>query len=129
VDLAEPERWMRFLIDAGPSLHDVLTALAARRPGSPYVRTLLTRCGQGPSAPPTARPPVLLDPLSDRELDVLHLLASDLDGPAIARELIVSLNTVRTHTKRIYTKLAVNNRRAAISKAHRLGLLSRAGRA
>jgi ATP/maltotriose-dependent transcriptional regulator MalT len=136
VDLAEPEQWMRFLIDADPALHDVLTALAARRPGSPYVGTLLTRGGQEPSAPSrapsstrsTSPQSALLDPLSDRELDVLRLLASDLDGPAIARELIVSLNTVRTHTKRIYTKLAVNNRRAAISKAHQLGLLSRAGR-
>ena len=60
---------------------------------------------------------------------MLRLLGSDLDGPAIARELVVSLNTVRTHTKHIYTKLDVNNRRAAISRAHQLGLLvaSRAG--
>ncbi len=79
--------------------------------------------GQGP---PGAE---LVDPLSDRELDVLRLLGSDLDGPAIARELVVSLNTVRTHTKHIYTKLGVNNRRAAISKAHQLGLLSRAATA
>ena len=42
---------------------------------------------------------------------MLRLLASDLDGPDIARELVVSLNTVRTHTKHIYTKLGVNNRR------------------
>ena len=65
----------------------------------------------------------LVDPLSDRELEVLRLLGSDLDGPAIARQLVVSLNTVRTHTKHIYTKLGVNNRRAAISKAHQLDLL------
>ena len=71
-----------------------------------------------------ARRTALVDPLSDRELDVLRLLGSDLDGPAIARELVVSLNTVRTHTKHIYTKLGVNSRRAAISKAHQLGLLS-----
>ena len=56
---------------------------------------------------------------------MLRLLGSDLDGPAIARELVVSLNTVRTHTKHIYTKLGVNNRRAAVSRAHQLGLLSR----
>ena len=46
---------------------------------------------------------------------MLRLLASDLDGPDIARQLVVSLNTVRTHTKHIYTKLGVNNRRAAVS--------------
>ena len=69
----------------------------------------------------------LVDALSDRELEVLRLLGSDLDGPAIARKLFVSLNTVRTHTKHVYTKLGVNSRRAAISKAHQLGLLSGSG--
>ena len=48
----------------------------------------------------------MIEPLSERELDVLRLLATELDGPAIARELMVSLNTMRTHTKNIYTKLA-----------------------
>ena len=67
----------------------------------------------------------LVDPLSERELDVLRLLATDLDGPAIARELSVSLNTVRTHTKNIYAKLGVNSRRAAVTRAGELGLLSR----
>ena len=65
--------------------------------------------------------------LSARELDVLRLLSTDLDGPAIARELFVSLNTVRTHTKNIYAKLGVNSRRTAVSKAVELSLLSRSG--
>ena len=64
----------------------------------------------------------LVDPLSERELEVLRLLGSDLDGPGIARELVVSLNTVRTHTKHIYAKVGVNNRRAAVTRAHQLGL-------
>ena len=85
--------------------------------------------GRNPGAAEPTPPPTpegtLLDPLSDREFDVLRLLGSDLDGPSIARELVVSLNTVRTHTKHIYTKLGVNNRRAAISKAHQFGLLTR----
>ena len=59
----------------------------------------------------------LIEPLSERELDVLRLLGTDLDGPDIARELTVSLNTVRTHTKHIYAKLAVTNRRAAVRRA------------
>ena len=74
-----------------------------------------------PARPATAAPvrQGLVDPLSARELDVLRLLASDLDGPAIARELVVSLNTVRTHTKNIYAKLGVNSRRAAVTRAAR----------
>ena len=57
---------------------------------------------------------------------MLRLLGTDLDGPDIARELVVSLNTVRTHTKNIYAKLGVNSRRAAVSRAAELDLLSRA---
>ncbi len=68
----------------------------------------------------------LIEPLSERELDVLRLLESDLDGPDIARELSVSLATVRTHTRNIYAKLGVNSRRAAVRRAAELGLLSRA---
>lgn len=114
--LAEPEGYVRvFVADAGPMLQRL-------RPASPYVRTLLETPRR---QAPVATPQTLLDPLSDRELDVLRLLTSELDGPSIARELVVSLNTVRTHTKHIYTKLGVNNRRAAIRRAHQLGLLTR----
>ena len=67
----------------------------------------------------------LIEPLSAREREVLRLLATDLDGPDIARRMVVSLNTVRTHTKSIYAKLGANNRRAAIRRAHELDLLSR----
>jgi ATP/maltotriose-dependent transcriptional regulator MalT len=67
----------------------------------------------------------LVEPLSAREFDVLRLLGTDLDGPGIARELIVSLNTVRTHTKHIYAKLGVTNRRAAVHRAGELELFSR----
>jgi LuxR family maltose regulon positive regulatory protein len=70
---------------------------------------------------------VLIEPLSKRELEVLRLLGTDLDGPEMARELVVSLNTVRTHVKNIYSKLGVRNRRAAIRRAAELGLLSRVG--
>jgi LuxR family maltose regulon positive regulatory protein len=61
--------------------------------------------------------------LSERELDVLRLLRSDLDGPDIANELVVSLNTLRTHTKNIYSKLGVSSRRAAVRRAEELELL------
>ena len=61
--------------------------------------------------------------LSDRELEVLRLLATELTGPEIARHLFVSVNTLRTHTKHIFTKLDVNTRRAAVRRATELGLL------
>jgi LuxR family maltose regulon positive regulatory protein len=60
--------------------------------------------------------------LSERELEVLKLLRSELSGPEIAKQLIVSLNTFRTHTKNIFNKLGVNNRRAAIRLAEELDL-------
>ncbi len=84
--------------------------------------------GDAPAAGPATPRQPLLDPLSERELDVLRLLASDLSGPAIARELSVSVNTVRTHTRHIYAKLGVTNRREAVRKAARLGLQRNTGR-
>ncbi len=65
----------------------------------------------------------LVEPLSERELEVLRLLRSDLKGPEIARELMVSLSTMRTHTQNIYAKLGVNDRRAAARRAEELNLL------
>jgi len=65
----------------------------------------------------------LIDPLSDRELDVLRLLTTELSGPEIADKLTVSLNTIRTHTKNIYSKLGVGNRRAAVRRARELGII------
>ena len=64
----------------------------------------------------------LVEPLSQRELDVLRLLRTDLSGPDIARELMISLSTLRTHTRNIYDKLGVTNRRAAIHRAQSLDL-------
>ncbi|WP_329000378.1 LuxR C-terminal-related transcriptional regulator [Kribbella sp. NBC_00709] len=117
--LAEPEGYVRVFIAEGAPM---LMMLQRHRPPSAYLRRLLDTT-QRPARVTT--PQALLDPLSDRELDVLRLLTSELDGPSIARELVVSLNTVRTHTKHIYTKLDVNNRRAAVRRAHQLGLLTR----
>jgi LuxR family maltose regulon positive regulatory protein len=58
---------------------------------------------------------------------VLQLLASDLAGAEIARELVVSLSTIRSHTKSIYSKLGVNSRRAAVHRGEELGLLTGRG--
>ena len=75
------------------------------------------------SLPQTAEAQPLIDPLSERELDVLRLLNTDLTGPEIARELVISLNTFRTHSKNIYSKLGVNSRRATIRRATDLNLI------
>ncbi len=123
VGLAQADGWVRVFVDTPPVLTDLLRELATSQPGPGYAQDLLAAVA-APAPGPAIR---LVDPLSDRELDVLRLLGSDLDGPAIARRLVVSLNTVRTHTKHIYTKLDVNSRRAAVTKAHQLGLLSRSG--
>jgi len=82
--------------------------------------------GRGVSGSPISQG--LVEPLSGRELQVLRLLASDLDGPGIARELVVSLSTIRSHTKAIYAKLGVTSRRAAVRRGQELDLLSRADR-
>ncbi|MFG1911111.1 LuxR C-terminal-related transcriptional regulator [Kribbella sp. NPDC048928] len=65
----------------------------------------------------------LIDPLTERELDVLRLLDTELTGPEIARRLYVSLNTLRTHTKRIFTKLGATTRAGAVRRAREHGLL------
>ncbi|TCC19378.1 LuxR C-terminal-related transcriptional regulator [Kribbella speibonae] len=72
-------------------------------------------------APP--EPTGLPDPLTERELDVLRLLDTELTGPEIARRLYISLNTLRTHTKRIFTKLDATNRAGALRRARDRGLL------
>jgi LuxR family transcriptional regulator, maltose regulon positive regulatory protein len=120
--LAEPEGYVRLFADEGPPVAALLRLLAkdARVPRG-YVRRLLAASTGRPDGGGSGQP--LVDPLSERELDVLRLLASDLDGPDIARELTVSLNTLRTHTKRIYAKLGVTSRRAAVQRARALRLL------
>ncbi len=125
--LAEPEGYVRVFVGEGPPLASLLAKVGKQRAGSDYVRRLLAA-----SRRPTGHPAGaaagsdgrrLVEPLSDRELDVLRLLGSDLDGPVIARELSISLNTLRTHTKSIYAKLGVSSRRAAVSKGAELNVL------
>ncbi len=122
--LAEPEGYVRVFVEAGLPMAGMLEAAAKRRVARTYVRELLAAFGRGADRPSVNQG--LVEPLSERELEVLRLLATDLDGPDIARELVVSLNTVRTHTKNVYAKLGVNGRRAAVSRAVELDLLSRA---
>ena len=121
--LAEPEGYVRVFTDEGPAMASLLRAAAKQGTAGNYVRRLLAAAGQTGHDSPSEQ--ALTEPLSERELDVLRLLGTDLDGPDIARELMVSLNTVRTHTKHIYAKLAVTSRRAAVRRAQELDLVSR----
>ncbi len=121
LSLAEPEGYIRMFVDAGPSLAVLLEKAAKHGIAPNYVRQLLNAIGKIEHKPSVKQD--LIEPLSERELEVLRLLGTDLDGPDLARELMVSLNTIRTHTKNIYTKLGVNSRRAAVRRAEELGLL------
>jgi LuxR family transcriptional regulator, maltose regulon positive regulatory protein len=121
VTLAEPEGYVRIFADEGPAIVPLLRAVAKQGTRQTYAHRLLAAVGTTETGSRT--PLALVDPLSERELDVLRLLGTELDGPAIARELMVSLNTMRTHTKNIYAKLAVTNRRAAVRRAAELNLL------
>jgi LuxR family maltose regulon positive regulatory protein len=124
VTLAEPEGYVRIFADEGPPIASLLRAAAKQGIARDYVRRLLAAVNKAEDSTPASQG--MIEPLSERELDVLRLLGTDLGGRDIARELVVSLNTVRTHTRNIYAKLGVNNRRAAVRRARELNL-SRTG--
>ena len=120
---ARRARGLRAPVPRRGACHGRLLAGAARRSPASYASRLLGAFDDRPALPARRQP--LVEPLSERELEVLRLLASDLDGPEIAAELFISLNTLRTHTRNIYAKLGVSSRRAAVTRAAELGLLSR----
>jgi LuxR family maltose regulon positive regulatory protein len=116
---AAPEDYVRLFLDEGPPMVALLRSAGLSDRAAEHAKRILAS-SQAPVTPPVRAG--LVDELSERELDVLRLLRSDLSGPDIARELLISLNTLRTHTKNIYAKLGVNNRRAALTRAAALGL-------
>ncbi len=124
VTLGQPEAHVRVFANEGEPMAKLLRTLTSQAESSGYVRQLVAaalRSGETIPVPQGG----LIEPLSERELDVLRLLATDLDGPDIARRLHVSLNTMRTHSRNIFRKLQVNNRRAAVRQAAELDLLPR----
>ena len=126
--LAEPEGYVRIFVDEGEPMRSLIEKQSRNRdhPSSGYADKLLTAFIQPVAASRSAilhQKSDMIEPLSERELEVLKLLRTELSGPEIARELIVSLNTLRTHTKNIFNKLGVNNRRAAVRRAEELDLL------
>ena len=133
--LAEPEGYERSFVDEGEEMRLLIEKLSRKQdlPLNGYVDKLLAAFIQPMAVQQSAHPVQtwasipqrsdLIEPLSEREREVLKLLRSELSGPEIAQHLIVSLNTFRTHTKNIFNKLGVNNRRAAILRAEELDLL------
>ncbi|MCO5208005.1 MAG: LuxR C-terminal-related transcriptional regulator, partial [Anaerolineae bacterium] len=115
---------LRTFLDDGHSLrhrrHQV--------PQTAYTDLLLREIGRtlGDGAPEAPAPAVaaLVDPLSERELEVLALLITHLTGPEIARRLHISHNTLKTHIRNIYGKLGVHSRTAAVARSQALGLLT-----
>ncbi len=121
----EPSGYVRLFLDEGAPMMGLLRDATHHGVAGEHARRLL-----GLSASPNAdapgarqRPVSSAESLSDRELQVLRLLDSALSGPQIARELFVSYNTLRTHTKHIFTKLDVTSRRAAVLRARERGLM------
>jgi LuxR family transcriptional regulator, maltose regulon positive regulatory protein len=119
---AEPEGYVRIFVEEGVAMGALLREAAKHGLAPSYVGLLFASFTGTEQRGPRRQP--LVEPLSEREHEVLRLLASDLSGPEIASHLVVSLNTVRTHTKSIYAKLAVNSRRAAVRRAAELELLA-----
>jgi len=125
LSLAEPEGYVRSFIDEGEPMRELLRQAAARGVAVDYVRTLLDAL-KAEANMPDLRPAThsaLVEPLTERELEVLRLLAVGLPSREIAHTLVVAVGTVKQHLKHIYDKLQVRNRTEAANRARDLGLL------
>jgi LuxR family maltose regulon positive regulatory protein len=128
LSLAEPGGFLRIFLDEGPSMADLLRQARSRGIAPAYTAKLLAAF-EGPESeemavvPQTRPPQPLLEPLSERELQVLGLLATGMSNPEIAEELFIAVSTVRSHCKSIYGKLDVHRRWDAVHRAQELGLI------
>jgi LuxR family maltose regulon positive regulatory protein len=107
---------------------EALLRSAEQRPDSSELARKVLRAAAGAAAAAAGKPPAAgsapaPDRLSEREVEVLRLLATSLTGPEISRQLFMTINTFRTHTRHIFTKLDVSTRRAAVARAAELDLL------
>ena len=129
LSLAQPEGYVRVFVDEGTPMAELLHEAGSRGLMPDYVCALLAAFGASipsttrhrPYAPETQ---MRIEPLSEREIEVLRLLAARLSSREIAEELAISVHTARTHTKNIYGKLGVHNRNQATDRARALSLLS-----
>ncbi len=126
--LAAPAGCVRLFVDEGAPMAALLAAAERRGVLPAYTRALLEACAAEPGATmaagQSAAPPgSLVDPLSERELEILALITQGLKNQEIADQLIISVNTVLYHTKNLYGKLGVNKRALAIARARELELV------
>jgi LuxR family maltose regulon positive regulatory protein len=129
--LAEPEGYLRLFVDQGESIIPLLEQVAIRTDAPLNAKAILTvlkeerRDGDNAmaSAAQSPREESLVEPLKDRELQILRLIAAGLSKREIAAELFLSINTIKTYTSRIYGKLGVHRRAEAVDRAHELNLL------
>src|SRR6516225_9943097 len=134
--LAGPQRHVRVFVDEGAPMYALLTQRSTAQrdqqaaawgidPG--YLAALVRACGQADAASPPRRaaagPPGLAEPLTDRELEVLRLIAAGKSNQRIAHDLVVALDTVKTHVTHILGKLGAANRTEAAARARQLGLI------
>lgn len=125
LSMAEPEGYLRTFVDEGQPMAKLLYRAAERGIYPEYSGRLLAALYEDQSHPPAERQPSepLVEPLSERELEVLRLVAEGLSNGEIAGKLYISLSTVKGHTSNIFGKLGVKNRTQAVTRARSLGLL------
>ncbi len=120
--LAEQESYIRLFVDEGEPMVALLRQAYTRGIAPDYVARLLSACGEETMAAPSRAFP-LVEPLTEREQDVLRLLVRGLSNAEIARELIITVGTVKRHVNSIYGKLGVKSRTQAVARAQTLCLL------
>ncbi len=126
--LGEPEGYIRMFVDEGAAMGRLLHEVASRGVMPEYVGRLLAAFPDASPIPATRHPAPaqeyeIIEPLSERELEVLYLIAEGLSNREIAQKLYLSHNTVKGHARNIYGKLGVNSRTQAAARARILGLL------
>jgi LuxR family maltose regulon positive regulatory protein len=120
--LAEPEGYVRTFADLGLPLARLLQKARSRGVRPEYIETLLAAFG-GQAAEDSGEQPSLPEPLTEREAEVLRLVAAGLTNREIAEQLVISAETVKKHSGNIYSKLGVGNRIQAVARARELGVL------
>ncbi len=117
---AEPEGYVRTFTDRGAPIRGLLQKAVERGMHVQYAQRLLAVLNSAPDTTISSSKPdmaKIVEPFSDRELEVLRLLSTDLAAPEIADRLIISSNTVRTHIKSLYRKLNAHSRHEALAHA------------